>query len=213
MVFDDEELRTDRRQAEIREGALLVFDGKNGQAPWYYRDGVVCFSGANLAERLFGEKTRKARRDALAIQEIYFDAFPAIRAWHQELSREVERSRGVRSITGRHMYLYGSPEEDLKLAAAFCGQGGGADEVQEAMLRYDDLGHVASIQVHDELGFEVPREWSEDEILRFFHTFCEPSQRFAGWRFPVEVSQGLNYGAASPENPDGLRKLEKQIKL
>ncbi|MEN6536320.1 MAG: DNA polymerase, partial [Bryobacteraceae bacterium] len=107
MVFDDVELGSERRQTEIKEGALLVFDGKNGRPKWEYRGGIVCFSGANLAERLFGEKTRKARRDALAIQEIYFDAFPAIRAWHMELSHEVERSHSVRSITGRHMYLYG----------------------------------------------------------------------------------------------------------
>jgi hypothetical protein len=199
----DDELRTQTRQREIKAGALVVFDD------WEYRSGYVGFTGANLAERLFGDRSYEHRKEALALQELYFKAFPSIREWHRKVSREIESTRRITSHTGRSLRLYGSPEDDLKLACAFLGQGGGADEVQEAMLRYQSLGKIALIQVHDELVFELPKEYTDSQVMKFFDVFCEPSAKFGGWRFPIEVSRGDNWCGWDAElNPGGLRVIK-----
>jgi hypothetical protein len=199
----DDELRTQTRQREIKAGALVVFDD------WEYRSGYVGFTGANLAERLFGDRSYEHRKEALALQELYFKAFPSIREWHRKVSREIESTRRITSHTGRALRLYGTPEDDLKLACAFLGQGGGADEVQEGMLRYQSLGKIALIQVHDELVFELPKEYTDNQVMKFFDVFCEPSVKFGGWRFPIEVNRGDNWCGWDAElNPGGLRVIK-----
>lgn len=203
-VLGDMELAKERIQKEIAAGARLIFDGKNGREKWEYRGGFVSFTGANLAERIFGDKSLPHRARALQIQEAYFRTHPGVRRWQQEVSREVERTRAIRSYTGRSLQLYGTPEDDLKLACAFLGQGGGADEVQEAMLRYQAIGHTALLQVHDELIFEAPADWTDSEIKKFFSVFSAPSERFDGREFPVDVQKGMNWCAAGEMNPNGL---------
>lgn len=203
-VVGDTDLAKERIQKEISLGARLVFDGKNGREKWEYRGGYVSFTGANLAERIFGDKSLANRARALQIQEAYFRTHPGVRRWQQEVSREVERTRAIRSYTGRSLQLYGTPEDDLKLACAFLGQGGGADEVQEAMLRYQAIGHTALLQVHDELVFEAPADWTDSEIKKFFSIFSAPSERFDGREFPVDVQKGMNWCAAGEMNPHGL---------
>jgi hypothetical protein len=205
----DEELATVTRQREIKAGALLIFDGQQGRPLWEYRNGYIGFTGANLSERLFGDRTLEHRREALEIQEIYSIVRPEVRVWQQDVSRQIETTRQIVSHTGRRMRLYGTPEDDLKLALAFLGQGGGADEVQEAMLRYQSLGKIALIQVHDELVFELPREYTDQQVMKFFDVFCEPSAKFGGWRFPIEVSRGDNWcGWDDSLNPGGLRVIK-----
>lgn len=203
-VVGDMDLAKERIQKEISLGARLVFDGKNGREKWEYRGGYVSFTGANLAERIFGDKSLANRTRALQIQEAYFRTHPGVRRWQQEVSREVERTRAIRSYTGRSLQLYGTPEDDLKLACAFLGQGGGADEVQEAMLRYQAIGHTALLQVHDELVFEAPADWTDSEIKKFFSIFSAPSERFDGREFPVDIQKGMNWCAAGEMNPHGL---------
>jgi len=203
VVLDEQELKSASRMRERAAGALLVYED------WVYRGGVVAFTGKNLAQRLYGDASYANRAKALKIQETYYSSFPSIREWHKRLSHEIEKTSQVVSATGRYLRLYGTRADDLKLAAAFLGQGGGADEVQECMLRYADVGHVAILQVHDELVFEVPREWSDDKVLQFFELFCYPSERFGGIVFPIEVSRGENWAPRSDANPSGLVKIGK----
>lgn len=190
MVLNDYDLRSAHRQKEIKAGALLVCDGKQGRPLWIYRGGYVCFTGANLAQRLFKSKDFANRKKALAIQEYYFSQFPGIRRWQQQVSEQIERCGFIQSHTGRFLELYGTAEDDLKLACAFLGQGGGADEVQEGMLRFLYLDRIALLQVHDELVFEVPVEMNDDECTRYFDPMCEPSKRFDNRVYPIEISVG-----------------------
>jgi hypothetical protein len=208
VVLDDTDLSTKRRGEERRAEALLVFDGTHGNPKWEYRDGYVCFTGANLSERLFGDRSFVHRKDALDLQEIYFSSMPSIRQWHRRLSAEIEKTNVLRSATGRFIRLYGTPEEDLKLAAAALGQGGGADEAQEGMLRFADKGAIALIHVYDELVFERPASDSVDQHYKFFEPFVEPSRWFGGWRFPIEISVGGNWGKWNGStNPDGMEVI------
>ena len=193
-VFYDRDLRSTTVQREIKDGALILYDGKQ-RPKWEVRGGLVGFTGSNLAESLFKVRTNEARKAALEIQEKFFANFPEIREWHRSLSRFVDRGY-VQTKSGRYLELYGSAEDDLKLAAAMFMQGGGADEVQEAMRRFWYRGgehDVPLLQIHDELVFEVPADWTDDRVLQFMEPFHESSQLFDGRIFPVEISVGSSW--------------------
>jgi hypothetical protein len=197
LVLRPWELETSRRKSEIEAGALLVFDGKNGQPAWEYRNGIVCFSGVNLAEGFFGDKTFESRKKALQIQEVYSNAVPNIRQWHRTVSDQIERLQGIQSATGRFLELYGSPEDDLKMATAFLGQGGGADLVQEKMIvQWERTGRVPLMNIHDELVEEIPRSWTDQECVEHMGYMTGESKRLPGLSCPVKVSRGDSWGAA-----------------
>jgi hypothetical protein len=208
-LVDPRDLAKDRYKKEIAYGARKVFDGCQGREEWTFRGQVVTFTGANLAERLFGDKGLGFRKQALEIQEIYAERFPSIRGWHKSLSTAIERDGCVQSITGRRIELKGRPADDLKLAAAFLGQGGGADEVQEHMRYAFDEGKIALAQIHDELVMEIDKSWSVEQAYKHFDFFVCPSVTFGGIVFPGKLSLGDNWAKYHPElNPQGLVELQ-----
>lgn len=179
---------------QIEAGALVVY------RDWEYHGGVVGFTGANLATRLFGSATWENRKKALEIQEAYFGRFGAIREWQKRVSQQAQEGY-VQTASGRYLTLLGTPEDKFKIALAMYGQGGGADDVQDAMRRFDDAGEVPLIQVHDELVFEKPRDMSDAQLLEFFRGFSEPStslidnpHALGPFTCPVKVSKGPNWG-------------------
>jgi hypothetical protein len=185
-LFTGRDLDSPRTKRMVEEGAIVL------HRDWEYHGGVIGFTGINLATRLFGEATWENRRKANQIQEMYFSRFSEIRRWHKSLTRSAEDGY-VRSASGRYLELFGSPEDKLKIAAAFYGQGGGADDVQEGMVRYQRAGYVPLIQVHDELVFEFPESTPDKELLDFFSIFTEESKFMPGFRGPVKVGKGPNW--------------------
>jgi hypothetical protein len=185
-LYTSRDLDSPRIRRMIEDGAIVLY------RDWEYHGGLIGFTGINLATRLFGNASMENRRKANQIQEAYFSRFPEIRRWHKSLSRDAE-SGAVRSASGRYLELYGSPEDKLKIAAAFYGQGGGADDVQEGMIRYWRAGYTPLIQVHDELVFEFPENTPDAELLDFFSLFTAESKFMPGFRGPVKVSKGPNW--------------------
>jgi DNA polymerase I-like protein with 3'-5' exonuclease and polymerase domains len=185
-VYYGKDLDSAHTRKMIDNGSLIVHRG------WEAFGGVVGFTGINLSERLFGDATHENRRRALAIQEGYFARFPEIRTWHKSITRQAEQGY-LRSATGRYLQLFGTPEDKLKQTAAFFGQGGGADDVGEGMRRFGDLGQIPLIQVHDELVFELPTEWSDEKIMEHFQPFVVESRFMSGFKGPVKVSRGPNW--------------------
>jgi hypothetical protein len=185
-LYYSKDLDSPRIKRMIEDGALVV------HRDWEYHGGLVGFTGSNLAVRLFGDASWPNRAKALAIQEAYFEAFPEIRAWQKTVTRDAERGY-VRSAAGNYLELYGSPEDKAKIAFAFYGQGGGAIDVQEAMLRYYEMGYTPLIQVHDELVFELPVTTTDSELLEFFSVFSAESRLLPGFSGPVKVSRGPNW--------------------
>ena len=187
-VFYAKDLDMPRTKSAIAQGALVIHRN------WEYAGGVVGFTGVNLAERLFGSANFENRRKALEIQESYFGRFWEIREnFHKKIVTASAERGWCRSSSGRYLVLIGSPEDKMKMAAAFYGQGGGADDVQEAMVRYGEMGHTPLIQVHDELVFEFPRGVSNDKLFDFFSIFSMPSKFMPGFACPVKVSRGDNW--------------------
>lgn len=185
-LFTSRDLDSPRTKRMIEDGVIVL------HRDWEYHGGVVGFTGSNLATRLFGDASWENRKKANQIQEMYFSRFGEIRRWHKSLSRDAENGY-VRSASGRYLELYGSPEDKLKIAAAFYGQGGGADDVQEGMLRFWREGYTPLINVHDELVFELPETTPDAELLDFFSIFTQESKFMPGFRGPVKVSKGPNW--------------------
>lgn len=189
------ELETDKTKKAIDVGALYACDGNNGRPLWEFRGKIVCFTGGNLSERLFGDRSYENRAKALKIQEIYHNVYPMIRQWHMKVSAEIENSSYSRTASGRYLELNASDEDELKSAIATRGQGGGADYMQEAMLNLDALGEIASMNIHDELTFDdKPMSWSDKQCWEFmWEPMTRPSKILTGFVCPVVVKRGLNW--------------------
>lgn len=189
------ELDNPKIKKAIDVGALYACDGKGGRPLWTFRGQVVCFTGGNLSERLFGERTYENRAKALAIQEVYHTVYPMIRKWHMKVAAEIENVKYSRTATGRYLELNASPEDELKLAVATRGQGSGADYVQEAMLNFAQQGEIASMNIHDELLFDdKPLSWTDKQCHSFmWDTMTQPSKLLPGFMCPVKVSRGPNW--------------------
>jgi DNA polymerase I-like protein with 3'-5' exonuclease and polymerase domains len=131
----------------------------------------------------------------LALQELVTAEFPMLRQLHRKIFREIEEKKGVQLQTGRFLPLDGSPEDNAKMGAAVHGQGGGAEHVIGVMLRYyQELGGVYPIsQIHDELLFEIPAEWTEQQARDFIYPMTEETRRMPGFVCPVKAKRGLNW--------------------
>jgi hypothetical protein len=185
-VLFSKDLDNPRNKRLIEMGALVV------HRDWSYCGGVVGFTGINLSERLFGNANWDNRAKANAIQEAYFTKFAAIRQWQKKISRDVEQGY-IRTATGRYLTLLGSPEDKLKIALAACGQGSGADYVQESMLRLWDAGITPMAQIHDEILLEFDQATDDKIILDTFSILTQPSSILPGFKSPMKVSKGPNW--------------------
>lgn len=183
------ELKTARTKSEIESGAIVV------HKDWIFRDQIVCFTGSNLAKRLFGSASFENRKKALEIQEVYSGQFPWLRKWQRRLSEQIERDGYVRSASGRFMYLHGSLEDQMKIGAAVIGQGQSAEHMQDIMVRYwEERGEVWTIQVHDEAVVERPTSWTDRQCVEWTELMEQETWRFPGFKCPVDVKRGPNWG-------------------
>ena len=207
-VRSDEELNSPKSVGDRKAGALVVYDGLDGYPEWKYKGKTVCFTGVNVSERLFGDKTRVNRAKALKLLKVYLDAYP-IRQFQMELTKKVEASGDMRLPNGHRLPLYGRVEEDdLKQAAALLGQGGGGIYSQEGMLRLKNQGKIMIMQVHDDYTFEVPIDTSNAECMDYLRPMVAPSEILTGFTCPAKVKVGLWWKSrekdklGNPINPD-----------
>jgi hypothetical protein len=211
MVLSEDDLGKPYYLRMIDSGALRVYLKKFG-APfdWYFGGGVVAFSGANLAERMFGSKSHENRRKALQIQEdVYFKNFPMLRILQRDELAKAEERGYVLSRTGRFLELHGTPEDNAKIIMAFHGQGTSADFVQEVMRRYwrahgsGDKYALPRMQVHDELDWDIPRKWADNKIVDHVTPMMEESKLLPGFICPITAKVGENW------NENRMRKVHK----
>lgn len=192
-VRSEGELNTPKTIGDRAAGALIVYDGQGEYPLWTYKGKIVCFTGVNLAERLFGDKTRVSRSKALKLQKIYLDAYP-IRQFQMDLAKKIEASGDIRLPSGHRLPLYGRVEEDdLKQAAACLGQGGGHIYAAEGLLRFKTRGDVMLLHVYDEDLFEVPEDKSDDWYRDFLRPMVEPSKYLTGFTCPAKAKIGDNW--------------------
>lgn len=180
----------------IRNGALRVF------YDWQFRGKTVAFTGANLAERLIGNKTEASRKAMLEMQhDIYFKSFPILNDFHRKLLNEIENESVFHIPGGMVLDLYGPDLDDAKISAAAVGQGGGAAFTQEAEARLVDvLGDVPFATVHDDMNFYFPESLNDSEIVDMMRVIVEPSKLLPGMICPAKVLRGKNWKESDMKN-------------
>jgi DNA polymerase-1 len=124
----------------------------------------------------FGLSQREGipREDADAFIHAYFEAYPAVAAWRDQVVTEARERGYAETLTGRRRYIPELRSRDRnrrmgaeRIAINMPIQGTAADIIKIAMNRIDqaliehrEAGGLAQmvLQVHDELLFELPRE-------------------------------------------------------
>lgn len=172
-------------------------------------------------------QTKLPIADIKTFQEKYFEAFPCIPAWHQNVRDEIENYHQLTNLFGRRRYFAGraSEEATIREAVAQQGQSMTSDEINRGLLQLWRANRVQLLmQVHDSVLFQYPEEM-EDEIVPWALEVMKVKLNLKKGReffVPLEAKVGWNWGEFSDDNPDGLIKYkghdkrsrtEKDIKL
>lgn len=156
-------------------------------------------------------------------QHSYFEAFPAIKLWHEWVKNQLRSRSFLTTMLGRRRSFFGRAfdDETLREAIAFEPQSLTADEIDLGMLamwrgakRFDAQ---LLAQVHDSTLWQVPIERVDEFVPWALATKRVPIKLVAGREFaiPIEAKVGFNWGDFDPtdpdRNPDGLRKWKGKL--
>jgi len=212
QIYTAADLMRPSTQREIAAGAIRLYTPQYVSwltKPWEYGGGIVGFTGANLAERLFGDKTWESRKKALEIQDdlIFGGPLRIIREWQIKTLDEID-SRGYVDLPNtQFLRLNGNPRDNAKVGLAFKGQGLGAVHAQATMIYLiRENNHLPLLQVHDSLVYAVNRSWSDRKVREFIAPMFGETPVLPGFKAPGKVKRGRNYGGFDKAlNPEGLQ--------
>src|SRR6267154_2070957 len=116
-----------------------------------------------------------------------------LRVWQKKVLDEVQDKGFIRYPTGHFLRLYGTPLDNAKMATAALGQGVSAQHVQGIQLRfYRELGAIPIMAVHDDLTFEIPKEWANNRAKEFISLMGETTTRLIDFKSPYKAYRGSN---------------------
>ncbi len=131
----------------------------------------------------------------------YWKQLPGVRRWIQRVRHEAACRRGIRTILGKWIPIEGFDSQDkFKRFAAerecvnYIIQGSAADIIKLAMIACETHGFIPTIQIHDELVFEVPLDGAGHDmdsiksLMEGVITLTVP--------LVVDVASGPTWGAA-----------------
>jgi DNA polymerase I len=158
---------------------------------------------------------RLAREQGITLREAsefiahYFDRFPRVKSYLDATIAAAEREGKVRTLFGRVRYLpeilqsdRGARQQAVRAAVNTTIQGTAADLIKEAMvvlagrLRKTRAASRMTLQVHDELVLEVPR----DELAAAGHLVREVMEGVHGLSVPLvaDLRVGPNWLETEP---------------
>jgi len=219
QIYTGADLLRPTTQREIAAGAIRLYTPQ--YVPWLtkaweYGGGIVGFTGANLAERLFGDKSWESRKKALEIQDdlIFGGDLRIIREWQIKTLDEIESKGYVDLPNTQFLRLNGSPRDNAKVGLAFKGQGLGAVHAQATMLAcIRENKTLPLLQVHDSLVYAVNRSWSDKRVREFIEPMFGETSVLPGFKAPGKVKRGRNYGGFDEKlNPGGLKLIWNSAK-
>lgn len=153
----------------------------------------------------------------------YFEAFPAIRLYHQWVKEQLSDWGYIVTPFGRRRSFFGRPQEDttLREAIAYSPQSMTADEIDIGILQ---IWRVAKqydiqmlVQVHDSILAQVPIDAVNEVVPIMMEKMKAPILLAHDRKFhiPIEAKVGFNWGDYDPshpdKNPDGLRKWKGKL--
>ncbi len=144
-------------------------------------------------------RMRIPRSDAARFIEAYFAQYPGIREYMDNTVETCRRQGYVETIFGRKLYIRGINDKNHAIRsfserAAINAplQGSAADIIKKAMIELDRINAPMTLQVHDELLFEVPEADAEKAAAKIKSVM----ERAAMISVPllVEAKIGDNWG-------------------
>jgi DNA polymerase-1 len=157
---------------------------------------IYGLSAHGLAERL-----RIPRHDAAEFIAAYFRQYPGIKEYMNRTIAECKDNGYVETITGRKMHIRGINDKNGAIRqfserAAINAplQGGAADIIKKAMIELHKQNFPMTLQVHDELLFEVAEAEAEEMRNKVVQIMENPIQLSVP--ILVEAHIGNNWGEA-----------------
>jgi DNA polymerase-1 len=155
---------------------------------------IYGISAFGLAQRL-----GIPRQEAGQIIDAYFQQFPGIQRYIDDIIATAKKQGYVETLSGRRRYIRDITSANAtvrggaeRIAMNTPIQGTAADMIKLAMIRVDHEIHQAGLrtrmllQVHDELLFEVP----EDEVHAAKLLITDSMRHALPLRVPIEVQAG-----------------------
>ena len=157
-----------------------------------------------------GRNLRIPRGEAQEFINAYFEKFPGIRAYMDDMKARARADGYVETLFGRRIYTPNinskGPARSYQERAAINApiQGTAADVIRRAMIRIppvlEDKGYAARmlLQVHDELIFECPEGEADaliDDMRGIMEGAADPVVRFST-PLVVEGGKGMNWEEA-----------------
>jgi DNA polymerase I-like protein with 3'-5' exonuclease and polymerase domains len=185
-----------------------------------YRDASkVLGHGSNfLGQPVTMAKHTKFPVDSVRLfQANYFNAFPVIPKYHDNVAYQLANFASLTTLFGRRRFFFGRPQdaETLRAAVAYSPQSMTADEINTGILKLWRANKVQLlIQVHDSILFQYPEELENEIVPWALETLKAPLKLSRGRDFvvPTEAMTGWNWGYVNTDvnkgdlNPDGLKK-------
>ena len=199
-LLKPEQLESPKIKSEIACGARVVY------LDWTFEGMVVSFTGINLAERAFKNRSNESRKKALLIRQQYLDkTFPRLLGLQREIIKQVEAKKAVIPPHGYFLSSYGYAEDRLKTAAACWGSQPVAHLSKLALLNaYADSRLGVCLQVHDEILFYVDCKHDPQQVKKWIQdAMVFETKEIPGLVIPVDVSY-------SPNRPSNWKE---QVKL
>jgi DNA polymerase-1 len=146
-------------------------------------------------------------------QRNYFNAFPAIPAWHKWIISELDRVSTLHNLFGRRRIFFGRPDDatTIRQAIAYSPQSSTGEEIDRGWYQvWSHFGRDVEFlnQVHDSLLLQIPLEAASELIPQILEVMRVEIELVAGRRFsvPLEAKAGWNWGNFDPKkNTHGLK--------
>jgi len=180
-----------------------------------YRDASkVLGHGSNFLGQppTMAKHTKFPVNDVRIFQSNYFNAFPVIPKYHENVSYQLKHFASLTTLFQRRRFFFGRPDDasTQREAVAYSPQSMTADEINTGILNLWRDGRVQLLmQVHDSILFQYPEEQEHEIVPWALEALKAPLELSGGRRFvvPTEAMTGWNWGYYdAAKNADGLKK-------
>lgn len=176
----------DITKAERQTGKITVHATNYGETPY------------NLSKRLFGNAQAPNLAKARALQAAYFKAYPRIREWQKEVSKQLDSGNiTLRNPFGRVRFVYAQSSHDrMKRGCHYLGCSTAADIWNQRALDVEQETYRTRplLIVHDELVFQLRKDnFRRQKLIK--EIMEQPVPEMDGLIIPTGMSIGPNYGA------------------
>lgn len=151
-----------------------------------------------------------------AFQNDYFAAFPAIRAWHAHVIKQIRETGTITTLFGRRRMFFGRGNDASthRAAIAFEPQSCTGEQIDRGLHQvWKKFPQVQLLnQVHDSILFQLPFKDIETLVPQIMETMQVERILKGGRKFivPLDAAGGWNWGYYDYDNPEanpyGLRK-------